>query len=276
MEAARVDSGCRVQAGQVELLGEVNVISALSLGWGVQSWTIAAMAALGELDRPDYTVHADTTWERQSTYEFAVAQTEWLANHGINIITVSDLAQAQKVHTSKTDIPAFTTNGQSDGQLRRQCTGRWKITPIRRFLQTVRNGQPVEQWMGISLDEMGRAGSSDVKYIKHRYPLLEKRMTRGDCIQWLSKRGLPIPQKSSCVFCPYHNRQAWNDLKRNAADWNRAISVDEQIRSARPPFDLFVHPSRKPLVDAVVLPEDIGFEQISLLEQECGSGYCFV
>lgn len=255
------------------------MISVLSLGWGVQSWTIAAMAALDEFERPDYVIHADTTWERESTYEFAAQQTKWLAAHGIDVITVSDAEQAQKVYTNKTDIPAFTTNGHSDGQLRRQCTGGWKITPIRRaarIFMEARGDAEVVQWMGISLDEMGRAGPSDAKYITHRYPLLEKKMTRGDCIRWLSERCLPIPHKSSCVFCPYHNRAAWQDLKRNLHDWEKAISVDEQIRLVRPPFDLFVHPSRKPLVDAVRLPEDSGMEQLSLLEQECGSGYCFV
>lgn len=30
------------------------LLTILSLGWGVQSWTLAAMAALGELPKPDY------------------------------------------------------------------------------------------------------------------------------------------------------------------------------------------------------------------------------
>lgn len=33
----------------------------ISLGWGVQSWSLAAMAALGEIPRVDYAIHADTT-----------------------------------------------------------------------------------------------------------------------------------------------------------------------------------------------------------------------
>ena len=38
-------------------------ITYLSLGWGVQSWTIAAMAALGELPPIDLAIHADTGHE---------------------------------------------------------------------------------------------------------------------------------------------------------------------------------------------------------------------
>jgi hypothetical protein len=35
----------------------------LSLGWGVQSFTLAAMSALGDLPLLDYAVHADTGYE---------------------------------------------------------------------------------------------------------------------------------------------------------------------------------------------------------------------
>ena len=40
-----------------------NPLKILSLGWGVQSWTLAAMAALGEIPKPDFAVHSDTTHE---------------------------------------------------------------------------------------------------------------------------------------------------------------------------------------------------------------------
>lgn len=40
----------------------------LSLGWGVQSWTIAAMMAEGELPMADFAVFADTKHEAAGTY----------------------------------------------------------------------------------------------------------------------------------------------------------------------------------------------------------------
>ena len=42
-----------------EIYNADNPLKILSLGWGVQSWTLAAMAALGEIPMPDYAVHAD-------------------------------------------------------------------------------------------------------------------------------------------------------------------------------------------------------------------------
>lgn len=260
----------------------------LSLGWGVQSWTLAAMSALGELPKVDYAIHADTTWERSATYEFARQWTPWLEQHGVKVITVGEPDQAQTVTTFKTDIPAFTVS-QVDGihgQLRRQCTNRWKIQPVRRRIAEEllarglnKDAGIVEQWLGITLDEWHRAKDSDVKYITHTFPLLDKKMTRADCAGWLQRHDLPMPVKSSCTFCPYHNRAAWQQLKRDGgADWAEAVEIDAKIRDARPPYPLFVHSARIPLEDAVSIPEDNGWAQLSMIipDDECDSGYCFL
>lgn len=258
----------------------------LSLGWGVQSFTLAAMVALGELEPIDFAVHADTTWERKATYEFAKRWTPWLEERGVKVVTVQDAGQAAAVTTLKTDIPAFTVDIANDveGQLRRQCTGRWKITPMRRYIadELQRRALPkssgqVEQWLGISEDEWTRAKDSDVKYITHRYPLLELGMRRVDCVTWLERNGLEVPGKSACVFCPYHNRLAWEEMKRNEPeDWAVAVAIDLQIRNVRPPYPLFVHSARVPLTEAVNIPDDKGYSQLGLFDAECDSGHCFL
>jgi hypothetical protein len=213
----------------------------------------------------------------------------WLKSFGIKYITVSDRAQAQAVGTMKTDIPAFTVYGPNStrGQLHRQCTGRWKIQPIRQWTAAELSRQGlskskgvVEQWLGITTDEWLRAKDSDVAYIKHRFPLLDLKMSRADCITWLNAHGLPVPAKSACVFCPYHNTNAWSALKNaGGSDWDRAIAVDEAIRNVRPPYPLFVHSSRIPLRNAVAIPKDYGAEQLNLFDTNlipCDSGYCFL
>jgi len=253
----------------------------LSLGWGVQSFTLAAMIALGELEPVDATIHADTTHERQATYEFASRWTPWLETRGVRVVTVKDERQAAKVFTAKPGIPAFTaTPSANGGMLRRQCTQKWKIYPMRRWIGdelqrrglTKRPGT-IEQWIGISLDEAGRMKPSDVKYITNHWPLIEKRMTRNYCISWLEKRGIEVPPKSACVFCPFHNRAAWFEMKTaGGVDWQKAIAVDEAIRDTRPPFALFVHPDRKPLTE-IRSPQDNG--QLDLWSEEC-YGVCGV
>lgn len=252
----------------------------ISIGWGVQSFTLAAMAALGDIDPVDAAIHADTTHERSSTYAFAERWTPWLEARGVRVVTVvSRNAQpVKKVMSVFTDIPAYTlsNNGDGLGQLRRQCTGEWKISGIKRWLQANRHGQPVTQLLGISLDEWRRAKDSDVKYIQHVYPLLDMRMTRNDCVNYLERHGLEVPGKSACVFCPYHNKRAWQEMKHeDGDDWRKAVEVDEAIRQVRPPYDLFVHSSRIPLIDVdLSTPEDNG--QLRLLNEECDSGYCWL
>ena len=67
-------------------------MKALSLGWGVQSFTLAAMVALGDLEPVDVAIHADTTHESKLTYEFAARWTPWLEEHGVRVVTVASTA----------------------------------------------------------------------------------------------------------------------------------------------------------------------------------------
>lgn len=251
----------------------------ISLGWGVQSWTLAAMAALGELEPVDVALHADTGYEATGTYGFAKRWKPWLAEHGVRVVTV-----ANPFGDSPVDkwggyfIPAFTFGRHGNGQLRRQCTNRWKIEPMRRWLQANRGGDHIQQWIGISLDEQHRAKPSDVKYITHRWPLLEQRMSRKDCKSWLLAQGLEVPPKSSCVFCPYHNRAAWRALRNESADWQTALRFDEAIRDKRPPYPLFVHPARVPLTEVDLrTPQERGqieFDWEWETEDNCPMGVC--
>jgi len=252
----------------------------ISLGWGIQSFTLAAMVALGELEPVDAAIHADTTYERSDTYSFAERWTPWLEERGVKIVTVQ--ANNPRIITDRAGgeifIPSYTASSDKGGQLRRQCTQRWKVAPIRRWLQSHRNGEPVEQWLGISLDEYTRMKDSDVKYITSRWPLIEKRMTRKDCVAWLKEHNLEVPMKSSCVFCPYHNRAAWQEMAHSDnGDWQKAVAVDEAIRKVRPPYDLYVHPSRKPLAEIDFrTPQEQGQTELwANWDEEC-SGICGV
>lgn len=270
---------------------EQPALRVISLGWGVQSWTLAAMSALGELPKVDFVIHSDTGWERQSTYEFARHWTPWLEDHDIRVETVSPSDGWGTAEGPGVFIPAYTIDKQSgvNGQVRRQCTGRWKIQPMRQYISaelkamglSKREGA-VEQWLGISMDEWTRMKDSDVKYVKHRFPLIERRMTRQDCLLWLEAHGLPSPGKSACTFCPYHSKAAWQSMKQEGGvDWKQAVQIDNDIRHKRGRYPVFVHAARVPLEQAVSVPGDFGATQLELLasddaDAQCDSGYCFL
>lgn len=243
----------------------------ISLGWGVQSFTLAVMSALGDLPKVDYVIHSDTTHERQATYKLASRYTLWLEEHGIPVITVKPDNAEIIDNFGGVMIPAYVENA---GILKRQCTDKWKRAPMRRWLQAHRNGEKVEQWMGISLDEFQRMRESDVKYITNVYPLIDMRMTRHDCVLYLQRHGIEVPTKSACVFCPFQHTTEWREVMDNPVDFIKATYADESIREARMPGKLYVHPARVPIARVDLrTEEDKG--QLSLLDDEC-SGMCGV
>ncbi len=259
--------------------GPMTALKVLSLGWGVQSFTLAAMVALGELEPLDAAIHSDTGFESKLTYEFAKRWTPWLQEHGVKIATVhgtsgnySELYQISPTRKFLL-IPVFSITSAGDTQFgRRECTTNWKVVPLRRWLQANRNKQPVEQWIGISFDERERMRTSGVKYITNRYPLVEKRMTRADCKDWLNLHGLEVPPKSACVFCPYHSAAQWREVKKVTDDWRRATEVDELIRNGENGRLIYLTYKRVPINELrLETQEDLG--QMTFFE--C-SGSCWL
>ncbi len=128
------------------------------------------MVALGDLPPIDLAIHSDTGHEAAGTYAHAEKRTLWLAEHGIRVVTVTPENNnviredwGKKSGSPSIQIPAFTlthSNGAA-GQIGRQCTQQWKVTPIRRHLRTIlgpgrlKPGS-VECWQGISLDGLRR------------------------------------------------------------------------------------------------------------------------
>ncbi len=251
----------------------------ISLGWGTQSFGLAAMSAMGILPKVDFCVFADTTHERKSTYEFAEKYTPWLEDRGVKVVTVKP-GNADPIQYGMVMIPA-RTDSENGGLLRRQCTSNWKISPIRKYLQSVRNKEPIELWMGITLDEVQRMKPSDVKYITNRWPFLESELwgghsiRRSDVVKWLKENGFDIPSRSACCFCPYHNDNEWRDLKnKSPEEWTKVCEFDNWIRDKRAPHLLYLNRKLKPLMDIdLSTPEENG--QLNLWQDEC-EGMCGV
>jgi hypothetical protein len=277
----------------------------LSLGAGVQSTTLLLMALAGEFpEHLDCAIFADTGWEPKAVY----SHLRWLegkANEaGIPIYRVSsgnlrqDLLDAVAGKRKRVANPPFYVRNRDEageyatpdrgGMLWRSCTTEYKVMPIRRKIRQLAEQAHestrlpkgfVEQWFGISFDEWKRMRQSDVAYIVIRYPLVERRLSRQDCIQWLQSRGYPIPAKSACLGCPYHSDATWRDMKRDRPrEWEETVAFDRAIRRGIPGVkgEAFVHRSILPL-DLVDLRTKAEQGQLHLpgFEDEC-SGHCGV
>ena len=87
-------------------------------------------------------------------------------------------------------------------------------------------------WMGISLDEIQRCKIPFTsKWQRNVYPLIENKLTRGHCLEWMQKNNYPSPPRSACLCCPFHSDKEWLRIKNGPSDeWQNVIRFDKEIR----------------------------------------------
>lgn len=255
----------------------------LSLGAGVQSTTMLLLAEHGEIPRPIAAIFADTQWEPKAVYRHL----DWLESvvtTPVVRVTRGDLrenimaASRGEAHLYATRYAAPPLHFKDpDGIGHRQCTSQFKLQPIIDELRRRGHGpkSPCEQWLGISLDELTRLKPSRVSWQHTRFPLVNLRMTRNDCLRWMAEHGYPEPPKSACVGCPLHANGQWRDIKADPDEWADALEVDEAVRRMDGiEGTAYLHYSRTPLADLdLSTPEERG--QMCLLEQAECEGGCF-
>jgi hypothetical protein len=257
----------------------------ISLGAGVQSTTMALMAAHGEIGpMPDCAIFADTQDEPQAVYDHL----QWLMSPGIlpfpvHVVTAGRLSDALRAGNDEARIPCFVGAG---GLSKRQCTKNFKLKVIRRKTRELLGVTPrgyvgpgsVEMWVGISTDEIVRRRPSGLRYLVNRHPLIEKRMSRVDCQRWLTAHDYPTPPKSACIYCAFQGNAGWRRRRANPDEWRQVCELDAWFREpaqiARFRGELYLHSSKAPLSEA-----DLGEEKLPLLAglfgNEC-EGMCGV
>lgn len=256
------------------------------------------MSALGEIPKLQCAIFADTGWEPKAVYSHLDRLTVTLTRSGIPVHIVHrgnikhDALESQKIgrrqgHEGRWgSLPYFVLNPDgSKGMVRRQCTAEYKIEPIEKFIRyevlglKPRQRAPklaVRQWFGISFDEWERCRIAKEHWKVNEYPLVARRMTRGDCVDWLRSHNFEVPPRSACIGCSFHSDQEWSEMQRLRPDeFEDACRFDETMRNPdglRGEF--FLHRSCKPLREVDFRTRDERMGQLTLLG--CDSGHCFV
>jgi len=213
------------------------------------------MACHGELTpKPDAAIFADTQWEPKEVYYWLDRLMEIGAVHGIPVIRASkgnireDMLRATVRGTHgegkrAASMPHYTTSdGVSEGMIRRQCTREYKIEVVEKEVRRLLGLRPRQQakassaqfWLGISADEASRMKTSRKPWYTNHYPLIfdyDPPMTRKDCMAWLKANGYPIPRKSACLGCPYHSNAEWRGIRENVEEWADVVDFDERVRN---------------------------------------------
>jgi hypothetical protein len=262
--------------------------SLISLGVGVQSSALYYMSSMGILPRINMAIFADTGGEKSKTLEYLQYLQKWKKdNNGIpihvaNFINLeNDLLREDEGRFSS--IPAFTLNEDGEkGMLRRQCTGEYKIAQInKKYRELMKLGNKyfpkTEVWIGITQEEKDRMAIPLEQWKINVYPFCGYKIyhdghfelfpgfesTRTSILSWYKENNLPIPEKSSCKFCPFHGYNSWKRLKEiSPSDFEDACKVDDKIRHSSMKGvknPIYLHESLKPLREVKFNTRTIGF-----------------
>ena len=249
---------------------------------------LALEASRGELE-VDYALFSDTQWEPTQIYSHLDWLETELAKADIPLLRctkgdVRDMVKNRKEGKRGASIPAFIKKkeGGREGVLMRQCTREYKIEPLEKTIRYEIVGLKPRQWMpkdvhinvimGISYDELTRCTMSKAKWKTHQYPLVDRKITRQDCIGWLKEHypGRTFV-RSACLGCPYRSNSEFAWVRDNDPEgWESVVAFDREIRNlfGEGESQLFLHRSCE-TIDEIELGE---VENDSWLD-EC-SGMC--
>lgn len=276
------------------------MLNIISLGAGVQSTTMALMAAHGEITpMPDCAIFADTGWEPKSVYDHLA----WLMSDNVlpfpvhqvshgdlwkSASTVRRTRDGQRTYIP-TAIPVYTVDGLRRGVGRRNCTRDFKINPVNAKIRELaglprvlkRHGVIAEVWIGISADEAHRQKPNQKSYLQSRWPLLERDIDRHQCLEWMAAKGYPIPPRSACTFCPFRSDDSW--LALLPEEFADAVEKEQELQSAYAESSElqsvpYLHSSRVPLGLVELIPTPSGQakpRQLNMFGNEC-EGMCGV
>ena len=273
----------------------------ISLGAGVQSSALYRLAVLGEVGpKPDYAIFADTQCEPPWVYENLAELEAW---GDIPILRPSAGSLGDKISKAVgnqeghfANIPFWTRSkdGASAAPLRRHCTSEFKINVVKRQVRDILGLEPgqraagkfrVEEWVGISIDEVQRAKPSRFSWVTTRWPLLyDIPMRRPEIKDWMRRKGFKIPGKSACTFCPYRQpveyarwRAEEPELFEEACEWDELLRSGETGLLKGMRDEAYIWRDLRPLRELPPLEEleKRDDRQINLFENEC-EGMCGV
>lgn len=142
---------------------------------------------------------------------------------------------------------------------KRWCTVDFKVETLRKYYQ-----RPCFEMVGIAMEESRRAVLRCEDGIERRYPLIERELSRTDCINIIKAHGLPLPIKSGCFFCPYQRQAQWKELRRKHPELFCKARELEKITGRNLPL------SNKSLDSIINEPDNFLFDDMAYPPCQCG------
>ncbi len=255
----------------------------LSFGGGVQSHALLALLGQGRYPgaAPEEIWFCDPRNERPETYAFIERIAKpYCARLGVPFITLER-------HVSPSRGPdireAYQRRAAYPLRSNRVCTVEWKVDVMERACKRRgwdRDGG-VEKHIGISLDELHRARTGGERpWETKRYPLIEARLFRRDCVRLCQEAFGAVPVKSGCWWCKYQRPAQWREVWEQRADgrWQQAVEWEQAVVARRGLACVFIDARPRRTLEQWARAWSCG-EQLPLdiaPAAACDGGYCLV
>jgi len=234
----------------------------LSFGGGVNSVAMMLYCLDEGWDFEAIFVNHSTDWPE--TYEYLDMFQGWLKKNGHNQVVVLkpelEIKRSGEMFNSLYDY--CWSRRMCPSFMSRWCTDKFKIRPIKKHIET-----PCFQLIGIDYGESHRAKLKGIKGAENRFPLIEAKMNRQGCKDYIKKKGLPVPMKSGCYICPFQRVTQWRELRNShpdvfcKAEQLEKRNIKDRIDRGKTP--LFLNQSPKASLRSIV-DED----QLKLFKQD--------
>jgi len=145
-------------------------------------------------------------------------------------------------------VPHWVINqhGELGKLMGRQCTVTYKIMQI---ISEIRNREGLKRfnaklhrinmYIGFTTDEISRVKPSPSSYIVNLFPLVDKKLTKFDCIDYVKKELGFTPVSSVCNMC-YANdfKRIYNLYLTDQTSWNKLLVLDDAMANKPTPHKI--------------------------------------
>ena len=181
-------------------------LNIISYGAGVDS-TAMILKMIEMKITIDQVVFADTGGELPETYKTVEIMIKYCDDHGIPFEIVRNF------HLVTLFNKCITRRVFPD-MFKRWCTRDFKVAPIHRFYRKNFKGFMINEYIGIDAAETRRCREAKEDYITKHYPLVDWKMDRNDCLDYIMEHKFPYVIKSGCYFCPFNSLSRWDYIKK--------------------------------------------------------------
>jgi len=198
---------------------EDKIYKYLSYGGGINS--IAMMILLHHQNAEFESVFVDHGGDYPETYEYV----EMLQRHFP--ITILKTVDDEKLGISLTDYCHKYRIMPSRSP--RWCTAKFKIKPMYRYFK-----RPCIVYIGFDYGERHRAKPSEDFDVYNENPLIERKIDRKGCEKIILDKGLPLPRKSGCFYCPYQKPSEFIHLRDDYPNlWCKTKRIEDEFLERR-------------------------------------------